>query len=210
MALELRQLPMHAHRLQAHAADAMLFVGRLLVHDVVLDAVEFVAEPFGHAADGVGELVDDGVEKRHRGRKALAAFDGAPVGLDRMHRLLARGDQHALGHDEAQPHQVVARLRQFLMQIGHHADDLVAENVEPQMLVGAGEHLARRVPTAARAARSRCGSDCRRAPDAPRSSRRRGRRARRRPVVAATCSALPSALKAIGPDDAGRRHRRDR
>ncbi len=71
--LELRQLTMHAHRLQPDAADAALLVGRLLLHDVLLDAVEFVAETLGHAADGVGELVDHRVEKRHRGRKALAA-----------------------------------------------------------------------------------------------------------------------------------------
>jgi hypothetical protein len=38
-------------------------VGRLLMQEIVLDAVELGAQPFGEMADGVGELIDDGVEE---------------------------------------------------------------------------------------------------------------------------------------------------
>ena len=69
---------------------AALLVGELVVQDVVLDDIEFVAEDPPNASDGVGELVDDRVEQRHRGREALAAFDGTPVAVDRMHQLLAQ------------------------------------------------------------------------------------------------------------------------
>lgn len=62
-----------------------------------------------------------------------------------MHRGAARVDQHAVGQDEAKPHDVVGRLREHLVQIGYDAEDLAAENVEPDVLVGAGEHLARHV-----------------------------------------------------------------
>ena len=60
-----------------------------------------------------------------------------------MQRPLPRGDQHALGHHEAQPHEFFAASAQFLMQVGQHADDLAAENIEPQVSVGAAEHFAR-------------------------------------------------------------------
>ena len=162
---------MHAHRLQAHAADALALVGRLLVHDVILGAVEFVAEPLGHAADGVGELVDDGVEERHRGREALAALDGAAGA--------SRPNAPACCRAVISMRSVITKrsrtrsslgLREVLVQVGHHADDLVAEDVEPHVLVGAGEHLARAARRSARAARSRRGSARRRARDGSRSS----------------------------------------
>ena len=113
------------------------------LHHGVLDVVELVAEPLGHVADGVGELVDDRVEQRHRGREALAGFDGAAVDLDRMHRRAARADQQALAHHETQAHDGVGGLRDFLLQVGHHADDLVAEHVEAQVLVGPEQRFAR-------------------------------------------------------------------
>jgi hypothetical protein len=55
---ELRQLAVDAHRLQAHAADSLAFVIRLLVQDVIFGAVEFVSERFRHTRNGVGKLVD--------------------------------------------------------------------------------------------------------------------------------------------------------
>jgi hypothetical protein len=41
-AAELCQLPMDAHCLQAHTANALPFVGRLLVHNMILSLVEFI------------------------------------------------------------------------------------------------------------------------------------------------------------------------
>ena len=113
------------------------------MHDVVLDAVELAAEPLGHVPDGVGELVDDGVEQRHRARKTLAGFNRASVDLHRMRRHAPRADQHPLGHHKAQAHEGVGGLRDVLVQVGHHADDLVAEDVEPQMLVRPEQNFAR-------------------------------------------------------------------
>jgi hypothetical protein len=69
-------------------------------------------------------------------------FDGAAVVLDRMRRRAPRADQQALGHDEANAHQRLAGLRKFLLQVPHHADDLVAEHVKPHMLVGSEQRLA--------------------------------------------------------------------
>lgn len=51
-------LPVDAHRLQAHAADSLAFVIRLLVQDVIFGAVEFVSERFRYTRNGVGKLVD--------------------------------------------------------------------------------------------------------------------------------------------------------
>ena len=75
--------------------------------------------------------------------KALAGFDGAAVDLDRMHRRAARADQQPLAHHEAQAHDGVGGLRDFLLQVGHHADDLVAEHVEAQVFVRPEQRFAR-------------------------------------------------------------------
>ena len=60
-----------------------------------------------------------------------------------MHRRAARADQRALAHHEAQAHDGVGGLRDFLLQIGHHADDLVAEHVQAQMFVRPEQSFAR-------------------------------------------------------------------
>ena len=74
-AAKLGELPVHAHRLQADAPDALAFVVRLLVQNVILGVVKFVSERFSHARNGIGELVDNGIEKRYGGREAFSAFD---------------------------------------------------------------------------------------------------------------------------------------
>jgi hypothetical protein len=133
---------MHAHRLRANAADARAVIGGLVMHQIVLDDVEFGAEALGHVAGGVGELVDDGVEERHRGGKALAGFDGAATVVHRVRRRAAGADQKPLGHHEAHAHQRFAGLRHFLLQVRHHADDFLADDVEPHVLVGADQRVA--------------------------------------------------------------------
>ena len=160
-AAQLRQLPVHAHRLQADAADTRAVVGRFVAHDKVLDAVELVAEPFGHAAHGIGELIMTASSSDPRWGSACRPR-AAAVDFDRMNRRAAHADEPALAHDETQAHDGVGVLRKLLLQVGHRADDLVAEDVQTQMLLGPSRFRAR-ARTGERSARSRRGSACRRA-----------------------------------------------
>ena len=43
------------------------------------------------------------------------------------------------------PHEVVALLQEFLMQVRQHGGDLVAEDIEPDVLVGIEQGFARDV-----------------------------------------------------------------
>jgi hypothetical protein len=98
-----------------------------------------------HARNGISELVDNGIEKRYGGREAFSAFDCPPVAFDRMRRALAGGYQHAFSHDETQPHEVFTGLCEFLMQIRHHADNLVTEDIETQVPVRACKDFSRQI-----------------------------------------------------------------
>ena len=134
-AAKLRELPVYTHRLQTDTTDTLAFVVRLFVQNVVFGAVKLVSEGFSHACDGISKLVDNGIEKRYGGRETFSAFDCAPIAFDRMCRALAGGYQHAFSHDETQPHEVFTGLCEFLMQIRHHADNLVTEDIETQVPV---------------------------------------------------------------------------
>jgi hypothetical protein len=120
----------------------LAFVVRLLVQNVIFGAIKFVSKRFSHARNSISELVDNGIEKRYCGRKALSAFDRPPIAFDRMCWTLAGGYQHAFSHDETQPHEVFTGLCEFLMQIRHHADNLVAQDIETQVPVRARKDFA--------------------------------------------------------------------
>ena len=120
----------------------MAFVVRLLVQNVIFGAIKFVSKRFSHVRNSISELIDNGIEKRYCGRKALSAFDRPPIAFDRMCWTLAGGYQHAFSHDETQPHEVFTGLCEFLMQIRHHADNLVAQDIEAQVPVRARKDFA--------------------------------------------------------------------
>src|SRR5471032_463180 len=108
---------MYAHGLQPYTSNQLAFVDRLAVHDPVFNAVELFAELLGHAGDGIGELVDQGIEERDGGGGALAGFDGAARGLYRMQRRAPHAYEDPFGHDETQPRDGVGGLRDFLLQV---------------------------------------------------------------------------------------------
>jgi hypothetical protein len=130
----------------------MAFVVRLLVQNVIFGAIKFVSKRFSHARNSISELVDNSIEKRYCGRKALSAFDRPPIAFDRMCWTLAGGYQHAFSHDETQPHGVFTGLCEFLMQIRHHADHLVAQDIEAQVPVRARKGFAAKSEIGARRA----------------------------------------------------------
>src|SRR5262249_7466006 len=105
-AAKLGELPVYAHRLQAHAPDALAFVVRLLLQNVILGAVKFVSERFSHARNGISELVDNGIEKRYGGREAFSAFYFPPIGFDRMRPGLAGAVSQSVQHDRTPPPRV--------------------------------------------------------------------------------------------------------
>ncbi|HXX26741.1 MAG TPA: hypothetical protein VEJ40_08805 [Pseudolabrys sp.] len=121
-----------------------------------------------------------------------------------MQRPLARGDDETLAHDEAQPHQIVAGVVELLMQVGQHAEQLMADAVKTQMGVGTAEQLARQLRD-------------RRALRDPGAAAVVGERKVRpdpaalvpaqRVVDLVMCDRFGRAVeaKAVGPDDAGRR-----
>jgi len=144
-AAKLRELSVYANRLQPDATDTLALVVWFLMQHVIFGAIKFVSERFGHARNGVSELVDDGIEKRHSGRKALSTFNCPPIAFDRMRRALSCGYQHALSHDETQSHEIFAELREFLMQIRYDADNLVSQNIEAQVSVRTRKDLPRQI-----------------------------------------------------------------
>jgi hypothetical protein len=123
----------------------LAFVVWLLVQNVIFGAVKFVSERFSHARNGISELVDNGIEKRYGRREALSALDCPPIAFNRMRGALAGGYQHAFSQDETQSYEIFTGLREFLMQIRYHADNLVAQDIKAEVPVRAREDLARQV-----------------------------------------------------------------
>lgn len=144
-AAKLRELPVYTHRLQTDTTDTLAFVVRLFVQNVIFGAVKLVSERFSHARNGISELVDNGIEKRYGRREALSALDCPPIAFNRMRGALAGGYQHAFTQDETQSYEIFTGLREFLMQIRYHADNLVAQDIKAEVPVRAREDLARQV-----------------------------------------------------------------
>ena len=143
-AAQLRQLPVHAHRLQPHAADARAVVGRRVAHDRCLRCRRArcrAARPCGR-------------RRRRTGRSTASSSDTAlgkrlPAS---MARRLISTECTGVRRTLISSRSVITKrrrtmasvgLRDFLLQVGHHADDFVAEHVEAQVLVRTEQRLAR-------------------------------------------------------------------